>query len=239
VTNLQTAECDVLVVGGGLAAMRAALEAARIGTRVIVACKRKVGRSGSSASTTGGYAAPVTEEDTWKHHLRDTLRGGANVGDPRLATALCMEALGRLMDLERAGAVFHKRDGRFSVSPSGDHSRPRVVVPLHYRGPDLTLPLRVCAEAAGCVFMEDLVRRPEMVLAQENLCLATDPTWRRTIRLALDGPGDRREHRVHPVGARRSAQGRGGWHTDHRGARGVSRTLVIEDMAGQEGSQEG
>jgi fumarate reductase (CoM/CoB) subunit A len=157
VTQVRTAECDVLVVGGGLAAMRAAVEAARTGARVIVACKRKIGRSGSSANTTGGYAAPVTEEDDWQFHLRDTLRGGAHMGDPDLASTLCAEALTRLQELEQAGAVFHKRDGRFVVSPSGDHSRARVVVPLHSRGLDLTLPLRAWAETAGCAFVEDLV----------------------------------------------------------------------------------
>ena len=48
---------DVLVVGGGLAALRAAWSARQAGARVLVVVKRKLGQSGSSANTSGGFAA--------------------------------------------------------------------------------------------------------------------------------------------------------------------------------------
>jgi fumarate reductase (CoM/CoB) subunit A len=200
-------DCDVLVVGGGLAAMRAAVEAACAGARVIVACKRRVGRSGSSANTTGGYAAPVAQGDTWRHHLRDTLRGGAGVGDPGLAAALCADACDRLGDVERAGAVFHRHDGAFSVSPSGDHSHPRVVAPLHHRGPDLTLPMRAWAAAEGCRFLEDLIVTDLLTddgwvvgaVAAERLTGVPWTIWARATVLATGGAGRLFEVTSNPV----------------------------------------
>jgi fumarate reductase (CoM/CoB) subunit A len=47
-------ETDVLVVGGGLAGLRAAIAARRAGARVLVVVKGKLGRSGCSAMTTAG-----------------------------------------------------------------------------------------------------------------------------------------------------------------------------------------
>ena len=54
---------DVLVLGGGLAALRAAVAARRAGASVAVAVKGKLGRSGGSAMTSGGYAVALPEED--------------------------------------------------------------------------------------------------------------------------------------------------------------------------------
>src|SRR6476661_7625518 len=56
----RTVETDVLVVGGGLAALRAAISARQAGARVLVAVKRLLGRSGSSALTTGVCSGAIS-----------------------------------------------------------------------------------------------------------------------------------------------------------------------------------
>jgi len=154
----QTVDTDVLVVGGGLAALRAALDASATGATVTVAVKRKLGRCGSSAVTSGGYAATdpaITPQDSWERHYADTLTGGGLINDRTLARILCQEAGLRLNDLLRLGAPFVRTNGHYSLSPSGDHSSPRVVTPVNMRGTDMTLPLREAVVAAGVRVLEN------------------------------------------------------------------------------------
>jgi succinate dehydrogenase/fumarate reductase flavoprotein subunit len=56
--NLDEHRCDVLVIGGGLAGMEAALEASRLGARVVIASEQKVGRSGNSVIAEAGTPLP-------------------------------------------------------------------------------------------------------------------------------------------------------------------------------------
>ena len=158
--RLKEIETDVLVLGGGLAALRAALSARSTGARVLMLGKRLVGRSGSSTMTTGGYAAALpelNERDSSRLHYIDTIVGGAYLNDRSLVQALVDDAPARLRELWACGVPFRKRDGRYHLSPSGDHSQPRVFVPEHMRGIDLTLPLRKAVVASGVDMLEDHV----------------------------------------------------------------------------------
>lgn len=138
---MPTVETDVLVIGGGLAALRAALSAADT-ARVTVAVKGKAARSGSSAMTTAGYAAPIPPDLTAEVHYRDTMEGGYHLNDPALVQILIDESYARLQELEGFGAtLLRDDDGKLALSPSGDHSESRVVSPVHRIGTDFTLPL--------------------------------------------------------------------------------------------------
>ena len=151
---------DVLVVGGGLAALRAALSARQAGAEVLMVSKRQIGRSGSSVNTTGGYAAVMSDlnaADEERLHYIDTIVGGSYVNDRALVRALASDAPARLRELLGYGAVFRRRDGQYHLSPSGDHSQSRVLVPQNMRGLDLTIPLREAVVAAGVKFLEDAV----------------------------------------------------------------------------------
>jgi len=154
-TELQT---DVLVVGGGLAALRAAWSARQAGARVLVAVKRKLGQSGSSANTSGGFAAAspdLNPLDDPRQHYDDTIIGGGFINERRLARALVEEAPARLREVMEAGARFQQRNGTYYLSPSGDHRQPRVLVPENIRGTDLTRPLRAAVLAAGVELVEN------------------------------------------------------------------------------------
>jgi succinate dehydrogenase/fumarate reductase flavoprotein subunit len=151
---------DVLVVGGGLAALRAAWSARQAGARVLVVVKRKLGQSGSSANTSGGFAAAWTDldpADDPRQHYADTILGGGLVNERALARALAEEAPARLRELIEVGAQFQRRNGAYYLSPSGDHRRPRVLVPEHIRGTDLTLPLRAAVLATGVDVLENVL----------------------------------------------------------------------------------
>jgi fumarate reductase (CoM/CoB) subunit A len=151
-------QVDVLVVGGGLAALRAAIAARREGASVAVAIKGKLGRSGSSAMTSGGYAVVLPELETGDSlatHYDDTVRGGAYVGDPKLIRILVEEGPARAREMEQMGSAFLKNEaGQYEVSPSGDHSVPRAIVPEHHIGTDLTIPMAEHAAALGVQALE-------------------------------------------------------------------------------------
>lgn len=143
---------DVLVVGGGLAAVQAAVHAAEYGATVGVLSKRRVGKSGSSAMTSGGYAAVLPDnpsEDTIAIHYEDTLRGGGDIGDPELVRALCDEGPLRVAELAAVGGAFRKEGAQYVLSPSGDHSRVRSLGAEHHLGTDFTVPLTDHALALG------------------------------------------------------------------------------------------
>lgn len=159
-THLKTYETNVLVIGGGLAGLRAALSARQAGAKVLIVGKRQIGRSGSSVNTTGGYAAVMSSlnvADDERLHVIDTIAGGGFVNDRRLVRALAEDAPARLRDLLALGAEFRGENGLYHLSPSGDHSESRVLTPKHMRGIDLTMPLRAAAIEAGAEFIEDCV----------------------------------------------------------------------------------
>jgi len=153
-------QVDVLVLGGGLAALRAAVAARQAGASVAVVVKGKLGRSGGSAMTSGGYAVALPEDDadaaddTPTLHAEDTLRGGGWLGDPRLVRILCDEAPERVRELVALGGQLVRDGPRYHRAPSGDHARPRVLQPVHHVGTDLTLPLAQHAAALGVQALE-------------------------------------------------------------------------------------
>ena len=158
--NFQTIDTDVLIIGGGLAALRAALAARNAGVRVLMLGKRLIGRSGSSTMTTGGYAAAMPDFNTGDSadlHYIDTVIGGGCVNERSLIRAFVDEAPARLRELWDYGVQFRKRNGHYHLSPSGDHTQARVFVPENMRGIDLTIPLRQAALDAGVDLVEDFV----------------------------------------------------------------------------------
>lgn len=112
--DFKQSEFDVLVIGGGLAAMRAALEASGRGMRTAMMLKGVAGESGSSAIAGGGLAAvmPVADEpdDNADRHYADTLAAGDHLNDPDLVRTLVREAGDAIRELEAAGAEFVRND---------------------------------------------------------------------------------------------------------------------------------
>ena len=87
-------DCDVLVVGGGLAACMAALEASKRGARVVLVDKGRLGRSGSSP-TSGGVPqaafAHADPRDSKDAHFRDTVIGGDYIPHQPIVRAVVSE----------------------------------------------------------------------------------------------------------------------------------------------------
>jgi succinate dehydrogenase flavoprotein subunit len=119
---------DVLIVGGGLAGMRAAVEAFDVGADVAIVSKLHPVRSHSGAAEGGinaalGNASPDSPEE----HAYDTVKGSDYLGDQDAIQILCDEAPGDVYQLERWGAVFSRtKDGRIAQRPFGAAGEPRT-----------------------------------------------------------------------------------------------------------------
>src|SRR5262249_23921060 len=122
-------EHDVLVVGAGGAGLRAAIEAANLGTNVGLVCKSILGKA-HPVLAEGGMAAAlgnVETRDNWKVHFRDTMRGGKMLNNWRMAQLHAQEAPDRVHELEAWGAVFDRTaDGRILQRNFGGHLYPRL-----------------------------------------------------------------------------------------------------------------
>jgi fumarate reductase (CoM/CoB) subunit A len=123
-------ESDVLVVGGGGAGARAAIEAKALGASVALAVKGLFGKSGCTPMAEGGYAAAIGHADPRDSpdlHFEDTIVGGGFLNEQPLVRVLVDEAAERLYDLERFGGIFDRTDdGRFVQNRPGGHRYARA-----------------------------------------------------------------------------------------------------------------
>lgn len=148
-------ETDVLVIGGGLAALRAAYDALLSGARVVLAVKGKAGRSGSSAMTSAGYSTPLSESDSADVYFEDTIKGGRGINDAKLVRILADEGPKRLAELVALGAHLGvTENGERRIFPSGDHSVPRTVSAANHIGRDFTEPLTDAVIRLGAQVVE-------------------------------------------------------------------------------------
>ncbi len=120
----KTFQCDVLVVGVGLAGSRAANEAARGGAGVII-----VGKSGAVASTeVMGFNIAVRPEDSAQTYYEDLLRGGNYINNKELAWVQAEESRGQVPYLESLGFEFDKcEDGTYHAQHPIGSTCPRLI----------------------------------------------------------------------------------------------------------------
>ena len=108
---IQTTDCDVLIIGGGLAACMAALEASKRNMDVVLVDKGRLGRSGSSP-TSGGVPqaafAHADPRDSKDMHFRDTVVGGDFIPNQKIVRAIVDEVTDRVIELEEMGLQFKK-----------------------------------------------------------------------------------------------------------------------------------
>ncbi len=119
---------DVVVIGGGLAGMRAAVEAAERGADVAIVSKMHPVRSHSGAAQGGINAALGNrEEDTPEAHTFDTVKGSDYLADQDASEAMCEDAPKQIIWLEHRGCIFSRMpDGRIAQRPFGGAGAPRT-----------------------------------------------------------------------------------------------------------------
>jgi succinate dehydrogenase/fumarate reductase flavoprotein subunit len=132
--------CDVLIIGGGSAGLRAAIEAHDVGAHVLIISKSGKGDPHTVLARGGINAALGTmdPEDNWMIHAADTLREGAFLAEYERVEVLCKNAPGAVNELVNWGARFHReKDGRLTQRFFGAHTYRRTVFYKDWTGEEI------------------------------------------------------------------------------------------------------
>jgi fumarate reductase (CoM/CoB) subunit A len=130
---LQVLETDVLVIGGGVTATRAAISAYDEGANVVLADKGIVGKSGGGPVAYSVTAALIRPPDSPEALFQDMVKSGQGLNNQRLVRVFAEDvAQGRVLDLEKFGIVFARTpDGNLNLRQMGGHSHPRDIASFH------------------------------------------------------------------------------------------------------------
>ncbi len=140
---------DVLIVGAGLAGLRAALEVT--GNADVGLLSKVYPTRSHSGAAQGGIAAALGNEepDSWEWHMFDTVKGGDYLTDQNVAEILAQDAARAVYELEHMGVPFNRtEDGRIAQRAFGGHTRDFGAAPVK----------RACyaADRSGRVMMDTL-----------------------------------------------------------------------------------
>jgi L-aspartate oxidase len=146
---------DLLIVGAGIAGLRAALEApSDLG--VLVVTKDRITESNSSYAQ-GGIAGVMSPEDRFENHVEDTLTAGAGLCDREVVELVVREAPAQIEQLVKWGTKFDLENGHLALTREGGHSHRRIVHAL--------------GDATGFEVMRAIIAR---ALAAENVAIWDD-----------------------------------------------------------------
>jgi len=156
---LQTINTDVLVIGGGAAGLKAAIEAKKHAVNVVLLSESPIGFRNNTAIS-GGYFAAT---DIWKGtgdspeiYFRDTITGGRFINDRKLVDVLACRATQQVYDLIQFGVNFERENEDLRVQHSPGHTYPRHVAGIK-AGISLTRPMREYATSKGVQFEEGIL----------------------------------------------------------------------------------
>lgn len=166
----------VVIVGGGIAALSAAL--ALSPHPVLLLTPDPLGTGASSAWAQGGVAAAMAPDDSTGDHLADTMRAGAGLVDAAVARAITAEAPQVIATLAALGAPFDRdAHGGYLLSREAAHGRARVV--------------RVGGDRAGQAIMATLIRAvaaaPQVQVAEGMLATGLVLTGSRVRGVTVEG----------------------------------------------------
>src|SRR5205823_494839 len=116
---------DILVIGAGIAGVRAALEVSP-DLRVLLVTKGRLEQS-NSAWAQGGIAGVLAPEDCFENHIKDTHAAGADLCDQEIVDRVVREGPRQIHDLIRFGTRFDVENGQLALAREGGHSHRRIV----------------------------------------------------------------------------------------------------------------
>ncbi len=156
----QTVNADVLVIGGGAAGIRAAIEARKNGLNVVLISESPVGFRNNSAISAAGFAASSIGKglgDSPEVHFSDTITAGRFINDRRLVETMTRGATQQVYDLMKFPVNFAQADGELLASQLPGHTKSRGVSAEAHKGINLTRPMRQYAASTGIQFMEGIL----------------------------------------------------------------------------------
>ena len=117
---------DCLIIGAGVAGLRAAIEAAKNGCEVLLVCKRMLEDS-NTWNAQGGIASVFGSDDSFASHIEDTLTTGCGINNRETVEQVVKDGPGLVKELLEWGAEFdRKQDGSISITLEGGHSHARI-----------------------------------------------------------------------------------------------------------------
>src|SRR5512140_968431 len=122
-------ETDFLIIGGGVAGLRAAVELARHGDVLVVT--KDAPTESSSEYAQGGVAVALSDEDEISIHFEDTIRAGDGLCLRKAVGTLVEEGPTRIRELILWGAEFDKEGSKLAFTQEAAHSKRRI---LHAQG---------------------------------------------------------------------------------------------------------
>jgi L-aspartate oxidase len=123
-------ETDFIVIGSGIAGLRAAIELAQAGARVTVLTKDRTDESNTEYAQ-GGIAVALSDEDEVALHEEDTLNAGAGLCDAAAVRVMVEDGPRYIQELINWGTEFDREGGRLVFTQEAAHSRRRI---LHAHG---------------------------------------------------------------------------------------------------------
>src|SRR5580658_7794367 len=123
-------EAEYVIVGAGIAGLRAAIGLAADGARVLVVTKEALDESNTYYAQ-GGIAVAMSGEEDVALHLEDTVNAGDGLVNREAARVLVEEGPLRVQELLDWGAGFDRENGELLLTREGAHSRNRI---LHANG---------------------------------------------------------------------------------------------------------
>jgi len=187
---------DCLIVGGGIAGLRAAIEAAQH-CNVIIVCKDSLQNSNTWLAQ-GGIASVLDKTDTFESHISDTLRTGCGISNENIVDMVVRQGPELIEELLQWGTDFDMVDGRITTTLEGGHSHSRIA---HAHG-----------DETGRIIAETLIKKAtqnpnikiienffaiDLLTSDDNKCLGvighdsrgTQIIWAKNTILASGGAG--------------------------------------------------
>ncbi|MFO0810502.1 MAG: L-aspartate oxidase [Gemmataceae bacterium] len=187
---------DVLVIGAGVAGLRAAL-AVPASQDVLVVTKDRIDES-NSAYAQGGIAGVLAPEDRFENHVEDTLTAGDGLCDRTVVEMVVREAPKQIADLVNWGTRFDLDGGQLALTREGGHSHARIVHALgDATGLEMMRAVIARAKAAPNIAILDDTFTIDLITHNERCCGAVlgRPdgsrllTWAKAVVLASGGAG--------------------------------------------------
>src|SRR6476620_4969934 len=119
-------ETDFVVIGSGVAGLRASIELAQNGARVTVLTKDKASESNTEYAQ-GGVAVVLSDDDDAELHEEDTLVAGAGLCDEAAVETLVTEGTKYIKQLINWGTEFDREGGKLVFTQEAAHSRRRII----------------------------------------------------------------------------------------------------------------
>ncbi len=168
--------CDFLVIGSGLAGLSYALKMADHG-RVIILSKMPAPQTNTSMAQ-GGIAAVMSDEDSFEHHIRDTLVAGAGLCFPEIVRAVVEDAPDRVRDLMNWGIRFDLEDsqgGKIDLTREGGHSHRRILHVQDHTGQEIHKQLLNKARAHHNIEFHENMFAVDLILNRDLARFLTEP----------------------------------------------------------------